>query len=113
MNLTDYQIQAAAAREAIADPQLYPSPYATWIEADIAPVVEARMAAATERAMRDAGGWDQRRGDLAALLWYVAVLAAYHGLSLDEIATRELERLAVYYPSPARRAGEIRPCDAE
>ena len=113
MNLTEYQIQADATREAIADPQLYPSPYSPWITAGIAPAVEARMAAATERTMRDAGGWDQRRSDLAALLWYVAVLAAYHGLSLDEIATRELERLAVYYPSPARDAGKGSSCGAE
>jgi len=113
MNLTDYQIQADATREAMADPGSYPSPYAPWITAGIVSAVEARMAAATERAMRDAGGWDQRRGDLASLLWYVAVLAAYHGLSLDEIATQELERLAVYYPSPARDAGKGASCGAE
>jgi len=113
MDLTEYQIQADASREAMADPRPYPSPYATWIEADIAPAVEARMAAATERTTRDVGGWDQRRGDLAALLWYVAVLAAYHELSLDEIATQGLERLAVYHPSLARDAGKGTLCSAE
>ncbi len=113
ITLTEYQLQADAARAAIDDPRPYPSPYATWIEAEIAPLVEARLSATTEQAMRNAGEWDQTRGDLAALLWYVAVLAAHHGLSLDEIATQGLERLAAYYPSPARDAGKGSSCDVE
>lgn len=112
MTLVEYQLQADAARAAMDDPRPYPSPYATWIEAEIAPLVEARLAAMTERMMRHAGEWGQTRGDLAALLWYVAVLAAHHGLSLDEIATQGLERLATYYPPRARDAGKGSSCDA-
>jgi len=112
MDLTEYQIQADAAREAMGDPRPYPSPYATWIEADIAPTVERYLAAHGEPFDGDWARYE-RAADLAALLWYVAVLATHHELALDEIATQGLERLAWYYPSPARDAGKGTSCDAE